>query len=160
MAGGSRRRHLAPGRLRALSLIAPVALAVAGCGAVSAGGEVPARTRSPDALMGKPWHWEQTVTPVDKITVPDPSSYTIELAPNGRLRVRADCNRGTGAYQIAAGALSLGPIATTRMACPPGSLDARYLRDLQRANAFFVEDGKLYIELREDSGTLRFGRAQ
>jgi hypothetical protein len=44
------------------------------------------------------------------------------------------------------------------MACPPGSLDARFLRDLQRASGFFVEEGRLFIELPADSGTLQFRR--
>ena len=73
--------------------------------------------------------------------------------------MRADCNRGTGSYQIGEGTIAFGPIAMTRMACPPGSLDARYLRDLQRATSFFVEGGNLFLELPADSGTLRFRRA-
>jgi heat shock protein HslJ len=119
----------------------------------------PPRVRTPDAIMSTVWQWEQTVTPVETIESSAPDRYTLELAQNGRLLVRADCNRGTGSYQIAAGKLSFAPIATTRMACPPGSLDARFLRDLQRASGFFVEDGRLFVELPADSGTLRFRRA-
>ena len=96
------------------------------------------------------------VTPVETVESPAPDRYTLELAPNGRLLVRADCNRGTGAYRIGAGTLEIGPITTTRMACPPGSLDARYLGDLQRAAAHFVEGGELFIELPVDSGAMRF----
>jgi len=114
------------------------------------------RVRAPDAVTSKLWQWERTVTPVETIESPAPDRYTLELASNGRLLVRADCNRGTGSYRIAEGTLSLGPIAATRMACPPGSLDARFLRDLQRATSFFVEGGNLYLELPVDSGTLRF----
>jgi heat shock protein HslJ len=153
----SRRKRL---DVRALALPALAALAVAGCGAAPTTESPPMRERNPNAIMGAQWRWERMVTPVEELVVPDPSQYTIELAPNGRVLVRADCNRGTGTYQIAEGKLSFGPIATTRMACPPGSLDARYFRDLQRASSFFVEDGKLYLELPVDSGTLRFGRAQ
>jgi heat shock protein HslJ len=131
-----------------------------GCAAVVSDGAAPARDRAPAAATGKAWQWERTVTPVETVESPAPERYTLELAPNGRLMVRADCNRGTGSYQIGAGTLTFGPIATTRMACPPGSLDARYLRDLQRAAAFFVEGERLFVELPADSGTMRFRPAQ
>jgi heat shock protein HslJ len=128
---------------------------IAGCGA-GPGDGAPARNRAPEAVNGTVWQWERTVTPVETVESPAPDRYTLELAPNGRLMVRADCNRGTGTYRIGAGTIAFGPIATTRMACLPGSLDARYLRDLQRAATFFVEGGSLFIELPVDSGTLRF----
>lgn len=128
---------------------------VAGCGA-GPGDDVPARVRAPEAVTVKIWQWERTVTPVETVESPAPDRYTLELAPNGRLLVRADCNRGTGSYRIGAGTIAFGPIATTRMACPPGSLDARFLGDLQRAAAFFVEGGNLFVELPVDAGTMRF----
>lgn len=128
---------------------------LAGCGA-GPGDDAPVRNRAPEAVTVKVWQWERTVTPVEIVESPAPDRYTLELAPNGRLLVRADCNRGTGAYRIGAGTIAIGPIATTRMACPPGSLDARYLGDLQRAAGFFVEGRHLFIELPVDSGTMRF----
>ncbi|HSD55032.1 MAG TPA: META domain-containing protein [Burkholderiales bacterium] len=137
-----------------------LALALLSCAADPGGGGSPARVRTPDAVTDKIWQWERTVTPVETIVSPAPDRYTIELATNGRMLVRADCNRGTGSYRIAEGTLSFAPIATTRMACPPGSLDARFLRDLQRASSFFVEGGKLFIVLPADSGTLHFRREQ
>jgi heat shock protein HslJ len=128
---------------------------LAGCGA-GPGDDAPVRNRAPEAVTVKVWQWERTVTPVETVESPAPDRYTLELAPNGRLLVRADCNRGTGAYRIGAGTIAIGPVATTRMACPPDSLDARYLSDLQRAAAFFVEGGNLFIELPLDAGTMRF----
>lgn len=131
-----------------------------GCAAVVPDGAASDRDRAPAAAAGKLWQWEQTVTPVETVESPAPERYTLELAPNGRLTVRADCNRGTGSYQIGEGTIAFGPIATTRMACPPGSLDTRYLRDLQRASGFFLEGGRLFVELPADSGTMRFRPAQ
>lgn len=145
-----------PDRRRRARAVALIALCLAGCAAGAGGGAE--RVRAPDAATSKVWQWERTVTPVETIVSPAPDRYTIELATNGRMLVRADCNRGTGSYQIGEGKLAFGPIATTRMACPPGSLDGRFLRDLQRANSFFVEGGKLFIELPMDSGTLHFRR--
>jgi heat shock protein HslJ len=135
-----------------------------GCAAGARDGEPP-RDRAPAAVTGaspggKVWRWQQTATPLETIESPAPEHYTLELAPNGRLLVRADCNRGTGSFRIGAGTIALGPIATTRMACPPGSLDARYLADLQRAAAFFVAGGVLHLVLPEDAGTMRFAPRQ
>jgi heat shock protein HslJ len=116
----------------------------------------PARGRAPGAATDRIWQWAGTATPTESLESPAPERYTLELAANGRLLVQADCNRGTGSFRIGEGTIAFGPIATTRMACPPGSLDARYLADLQRAAAFFVQDGSLHLVLPEDAGTMRF----
>jgi heat shock protein HslJ len=42
------------------------------------------------------------------------------------------------------------------MACPPDSLDSAFMRDLQRVVSFFVDSGTLYLELPDDSGTMKF----
>jgi heat shock protein HslJ len=141
------------------------ALSLAGIAGVAACTVVPpnagaVRTRAPDSATRRVWHWEATVTPVEKIEVPAPERYTLELEPGGAALLRADCNRGRGSYEIGDGQIKLGPIATTRMACPPGSLDGRYLADLARVTTFFVEGGTLYLELPMDSGTMRFGRGK
>jgi heat shock protein HslJ len=141
-----------------LAPLAVLGLVLAGCAAAPPGG-APERTHSPDAATGKLWQWERTVTPVETVGSTAPERYTLELGPDGRAAIRADCNRGTGSCKIGEGTIAFGPIATTMMACPPGSLDTRYLRDLQRATSFFVEGGKLYVELPYDSGTLHFRRA-
>jgi heat shock protein HslJ len=143
-------------QLFALSITGLVALA--SCSAVPPG-EAGARLRSPEAAAGL-WHWEATVTPVETIGTANPERYTLELQPGGVALVRADCNRGRGSYEIGEGRIKFGAIAVTRMACPPGSLDGRYLKDLQRATIFFVEGGKLYLDLLMDSGTMRFARGK
>ena len=143
--------------LLTLSLTGLVALA--GCSAVPQG-QGGARVRTPDAAVGQLWHWETTVTPVERIGAANAERYTLELQSGGVALVRADCNRGRGTYEIGAGRIKFGPIATTRMACPPASLDSRYLEDLQRATTFFVEGGKLFLELPVDSGTMRFARGK
>ena len=78
------------------------------------------------------------------------------LAPDGKVRARFDCNRGGGAFKISLGKLSFGPLMSTRMACPEDSLDAPFMRDLQRVTSFFTQDGLLYLELPYDSGTMKF----
>jgi heat shock protein HslJ len=142
--------------LLTLSLTGFVVLA--GCSAVP-DDKGAARVRTPEAALGV-WHWEATVTPVEQIGTANPERYTLELQRRGVALVRADCNRGRGSYEIGEGRIKFGPIATTRMACPPGSLDGRYLKDLSRATIFFVEGGKLFFDLPMDSGTMRFARGK
>lgn len=163
--------------LLVLSLFAPLLLA--GCGAeptspdadapapdtaeaaapAPAAESMPERSREPADVVGVTWEWVGTVTPVERIDVPEPGNYTVHLEPGGAARARFDCNRGTGSYEIGTGTIAFGPLAATRMACPEGSLDGRFMKDLGQVSSYFVEGGELYMELPVDSGTLRFRRA-
>jgi heat shock protein HslJ len=106
--------------------------------------------------LNQTWQWESTVTPVDKISVPEPEHYTLLLKRDGKVQVRFDCNRGGGNYEISEGKLSFGPLMSTRMACPEDSLDGLFARDLERVVSFFIDNGHLYLELPYDSGTMKF----
>ncbi len=136
-------------------LALPVLLALlAGCSATP---EAPAqRVHAPDAAIGKLWQWEETVTPVERVKALAPERYTLQLQADGHAAVRFDCNRGGGGYKIEAGRLAFGPMVSTMMACPPGSQDRRYAKDLGQITSFFVEGDQLYLEMPVDSGTMRF----
>ena len=141
--------------MQRILLIFLAGLIVAGC---TAGSSSIQRIRSiePQAILNKTWQWESTITPVEKITVPEPERYTILLQADGRAQMRFDCNSGSGGFKISPGKLSFGPLLSTRMACLPDSLDNAFMRDLQRVVSFFVDSGRLYLELPDDSGTMTF----
>lgn len=145
---------------RIFTLLLPALLTlVTAC--ASKPGPLPARSKDPTMITGTTWQWEETQTPVEKITSPAPDRYTLLLLPDGRANSRFDCNRGGGSYRIVEpGRISFGTMATTMMACPPGSLDRRFAKDLGQAGSYFVEGGKLYLELPADSGTMRFRPGQ
>lgn len=128
---------------------------IAGCLADNYHGAT-ARSTDPQSVLNKTWQWVGTTTPAETITVNDPGRYTIHMAGGGQLQARFDCNRGGGSYTISAGKLSFGPMMSTRMACPPDSLDAVFMRNLQRVEAFFIENGTLNLVFSEDGGTMRF----
>ena len=111
-------------------------------------------------VLGRTWQWESTVTPVERITVPEPRRYTIRLEETGVVHARLDCNRGRGEYRIGPGKLDFGPLASTRMACAEDSLDSVFVRDLQRVVSFFLDEELLYLELPYDSGTMQFRQSQ
>ena len=140
--------------VRMFQLILAVII-MAGCAAGALSGEE-ARSKDVPMVLNKTWQWVSTVTPVEKITAPDPEHYTIQLIEGGKARVRFDCNSGGGNYIISKGKVSFGPLMSTRMACPEGSMDSAFMRDLQRVSSFFLESGELFLELSADSGTMRF----
>lgn len=126
---------------------------IVGCSAARGGrGE---RSRSAAAVVGKRWEWLGTQTPSEAIASPIPGQYTLELGAEGKAGVRFDCNRGGGSYQIAEGQLVFGPLMSTRMACPPGSLADRFAQDLGAVRTFYLEGGKLYLEI-PGGTTMRF----
>ena len=137
-------------------LTALLGMVIVGCADTNGLPDENTRSMDPQSVLNKTWQWVSTITPVEKITVSSPERYTISLTEDGRLQARFDCNRGGGEYKISAGKLSFGPMMSTRMACPPDSLDGPFMRDLQRVASFFVQDGLLYLELPYDSGTMKF----
>ena len=104
-------------------------------GCATGDGKSDSVSRSTDSQMvlNQTWQWVATITPVERITVPNPERYTIRLTDDGKIQARFDCNGGGGNYEISAGRLSFGPLLSTRMACPPDSLDAPFMRHLSRA---------------------------
>ncbi len=157
--------HRQPPMVVRVALIAGV---LAGCAQTGAPRVPPAAQPSfvaaPDSVMppdvaGVAWQWVSLTTPVDSVTVDAPERYTVRFDTAGRIAVRADCNRGSAPYAVTADRrLTFGPLALTKVACPPGSLSNRYARDLGRATRYFLKGGDLYLDLPVDSGTMRFRR--
>jgi heat shock protein HslJ len=140
---------------RTLLLLLLTGPVIAGCAGDSASIQR-ARSTDPQTILNRTWQWESTITPVEKITVPAPERYTILLQTDGRAQMRFDCNHGGGGFKISPGKLSFGLMMSTRMACPPDSLDSTFMQDLQRVGSFFVDNGILYLEMPYDSGTMKF----
>lgn len=114
----------------------------------------------PPELLGGSWRWVAFVSPVESLTIAEPERYTLAFLPEGRVALRADCNRGGGGVSFPEpGALRIGALALTRAFCPPPSLSDRFARDVARAARWALRDGALDLELPADSGVLRFARA-
>jgi heat shock protein HslJ len=141
--------------MQQIRLLLLVGMVLSGCTAGSSSIQA-ARSTDPQAILNRTWQWQSTISPVEKISVPEPDRYTIILLADGTAQVRFDCNRGGGEFKISPGKLSFGPLLSTRMACPPDSLESFFVRDLQRVVSFYADDGTLYLELPFDSGTMTF----
>lgn len=117
----------------------------------------PAATPMPaPTLTDVVWQWVKSVAPDGStLTVPTPERYTVTFLTDGTLAIVADCNTGSGAYRRDGANLSIGPIATTLIACPPDSLDARFTAELQQVTAYRLSDGELILTLK-DGGRMHF----
>ncbi len=90
------------------------------------------------------------------LAVGNPDNYRLELQRDGKVRIRADCNRGFGTYTLEGRRIVFQPAAYTRAACPPGSLFDVYTRHLQEANGFVVQGGFLDLSYGINRGIMRF----
>lgn len=86
-----------------------------------------------------------------------PSRFTLTLE-DGRAFGRADCNLFSGPAEVDGVGIVLGPLASTRAACAPGSLSDRYLQELSFVRTFVIEGGALYLATMADGSILEFVR--
>ena len=112
-------------------------------------------------VTGTVWQWVQTLYNDDRKAAPaDPRNYTVQFRKNGTLNVKADCNQKGGAYTYSQEEkrLAIEITHSTMAACPEGSLEDEFVRGLSAAAIYFIKDGDLYIDLKYDSGTMRFSK--
>jgi para-nitrobenzyl esterase len=121
----------------------------------------PAAATLPPEVLEVTWEWVSLTTPVETVTPGEPQQYTLTFTREGRVAMRADCNRGNGTYVVGVDRrITFGLFALTRAACPPGSQSDRFVRDVGRSTSYFVRNAELYLEMPVDSGTLRFRQSR
>ena len=92
-----------------------------------------------------------------KLEPDDRSKYTLAFQPDGSVAARIDCNRGRGTWKSTGPAqVQLGPLATTRMMCPPGSMDSRVVGDWEAVRSYTIKDGHLFLTLAADGGIYEY----
>ena len=89
----------------------------------------------------------------------DGATPTLTFGEDGTLSGDTGCNRLSGTYDVAGGRLVVGPLRTTRMACPSGAArEARMLGSLEGATGFeLTREGELVLT--GDAGELFLVRA-
>ena len=111
----------------------------------------------PLSLEGTAWQWVQTRFNDGKRVVPaTPANYTVRFEEGGKFNARADCNRKGGTYTAKDKRISIQIGNSTMAACEPGSLEEEFVRNLTAGAVYFSKDGDLFIDLKFDSGTMRF----
>ena len=71
----------------------------------------------------------------------------VSLTAEGEVQGRGGCNGFRGRYTLDGVTLTLGPIASTRRACPPPQMqqETRFFAALEATRAFRIEDGRLLL---------------
>lgn len=93
--------------------------------------------------------------PANPTVVDQGLRISVEFTPEGQTSGYAGCNNYTGTFEASPdGMLSIGPLATTRMACAQSmELESAYLAALQSPEAFgFSSEGRLEIKYLNSSG--------
>jgi heat shock protein HslJ len=134
---------------RAFLQLATLALAaLLGCAAPPATGQPAGKggegTTSMDALEGKTWTLVQFD---DKSPAPAERPITAVFAA-GKISGSGGCNRYSATVTSSSpGALSVGAISATKMACagPAGSNEQRYFAALAKVETYDLEEGRLVL---------------
>jgi len=148
-------------------LTSALALAFSACAATETGAPVlpgyvnappPPMAATGDALLTNTlWAWQGTQMQDGTRMVPDaPERYSLDFQPGGQVSVRADCNRGSARYLLNDTALSIGPVALTKMMCPPGSRDTEFLKQLAAVASQSFSGTDLVLTLQGNAGSMRF----
>lgn len=93
--------------------------------------------------------------------VVDRAQSRLEVLENGRISGNSGCNVFNGAGQLSGGAVKIGMLASTRMACPPAIMDqeGRFLAALGKAARYEVlTGGKLVLRDAGGAELVRFTR--
>ncbi len=112
-------------------------------------------------LTGVEWRWSRFNDPVaGGLDVSNPEDYSIVLMEDGSVVVDSDCNTGTGVYSVDGSDLTIRVTRVTSDTCGENSLTTEFVDDLNSSSRFFMQDGNLFIDLRYDSGTMKFTRGE
>ena len=112
---------------------------------------------TPPALPPLLWELvEFTAADQPPLPVAQPASYTVQFLPEGKVGVRADCNRAMGSFTADPPRIDIKVAGVTRRLCPPGTLMDRYLADLEEVSSYVFRDGELFLALPMDAGIMAF----
>jgi heat shock protein HslJ len=97
----------------------------------------------PAGLAGTDW----TAKTVAGEPVPKDVAVTIQFADAGRISGRSGCNRYAGEVRVVGDTLEIGPLASTRMACPPPQMavETAFLQALEAAERFARDNMALVL---------------
>ena len=112
-------------------------------------------------INGPVWQWTQTLYNDDRKVVPEhPENYTVEFQEDGTVSVKANCNVKGGTVSISPGekTISIEIFRSTMAFCGEGSLEEDFVKGLSAAAIYFIRNNDLYIDLKYDSGTMRFSQ--
>lgn len=96
-------------------------------------------TAALDSVVGPVW----VVQTLDGTTFP--AAATLRFSPDGRVSGKAPCNRYFGAVEITDSVMTIGPLASTKMARKNLSDDYSYLAALGSMNQLRMDSDRLIL---------------
>lgn len=109
------------------------------------------------SLTSKAWEWVSTEMNNDTVVKPNkPGVFKITFTEKGDVSVKTDCNGMFGRYTLQNNQLTFGNMASTKMYCE-GSQETAFAKSFGEVSSFFISPkGELILELKLDSGVVRF----
>lgn len=90
------------------------------------------------------------------------TSLTADFGKDGTLSGNSGCNTYTGGYKVNGDQITIGPLASTMMACsePAGVMDqeAQYLAALQSAATYQIEGNVMQLRTKDDAMAVIFNK--
>jgi heat shock protein HslJ len=132
---------------RVLAIVAVSGIGLVGCdnGSMTAPDESKdSGTGAVSALVGPTWH----VVTIEGTKVLDGTQLTATFSADSRVSGSSGCNSYFGRADAKTGTLSVGPLASTMMACQADGVmpqEQRYLAALQAATSFTVSGDELRL---------------
>jgi heat shock protein HslJ len=117
-----------------LVLLGAFLAAVAGCGGDDSQPAGP-------PLEGTAWTLQSGVdAPADAVP-------TLTLSQDGQASGFAGCNTFSGGYEVSGDTITLGPLASTQMACPDSQMAAEtsYFKALEAVDTWSIQDSQLVL---------------
>lgn len=108
------------------------------------------------SLLGSEWLLEKLAGD----SVIEGTTAKIGFPEAGKVAGNGSCNRFSGKVEIGDGTIAVGPLASTRMACPPAVSDqeTKFLRALEGATRLAADGPDLLIYSKDLDQPLRFSR--
>jgi heat shock protein HslJ len=134
--------------LRVLGAVLAMGLLLAGCTTGNAG--------TSNDLLGSSWLAED----IEGRGVMDILQTTIGFAEDDRIAGSGGCNNYFGLAVIEGSKISMGPLGSTKKACPPAIMDQeqRFFGALQKVHGYETRDGLLFFYDKNSEPILRFSR--
>jgi len=111
------------------------------------------------AIMYGEWDWQRTRYNNGTEARPSqPEHYALRFEPGGLLEARVDCNSAGGKYRFEDNRITLELVNSTLMSCEPGSLEELFKQSLAAVGAYFMNGGRLFLDLKNGIGTMEFDR--
>jgi heat shock protein HslJ len=111
------------------------------------------------AIMYGEWDWQRTRYNNGTEARPRESKhYVLRFEPDGHLEARVDCNSAGGNYRFENNRISLELANSTLMSCEPGSFEEVFKQNLVDVGSYFMNGGRLFLDLRKGAATMEFDR--